>query len=596
MRLQKHIMFIVKYLMYLGILSLCVYDQVFCGFITSEIDKTVGTIEDQFIYTITISGKTKSKPQVPAVDGLVINFSGTSSNTMFINGNFSQEIKYTYIIIPEREGTFVLPSITLNIDGKQESSAPITIIVKDSVSSDTKKQNAVVFVDRSVSKSSVYVGEQILVVTKIYHKEPLVEAQVDYNPPTIVKRFNDKNEYKYSQIFNGQRYNVIELREVLIPLKVGDFSIPAFKVVVKLVDNTTSRRRPYSIFDEFFDTDKKLVTKRIISRALPIKVKPLPVQNKPKAFSGLVGNYVLKISLDKHQVIAGENINFTVQIDGEGDLQGFDNVVLKLNEDIKIYNDKPTIEQNIDITKGLVSSKVFKFALLPTKVGTYDLGDISLIFFSPEIGDYIELKEKIGNIDVTAGSNNITMAQGQQSVTNASHKKDVTILHDDILGIHRGKELLVNHVLTKRDILFFITIAGFMGLCFIIFYLFTIQVFKESLLNKSFKYQSYKKFKKFLNNIKTKEPSVELLDQIINAFKSYLGDKLNVYGPALTSKEFEQKIIEKTSNQDLATQVYNTLENLMEWSYKNINLDKQKFVEIISNLISLVKKIEGKVI
>ena len=76
---------------------------------------------------------------------------------------------------------------------------------------------------------------------------------------------------------------------------------------------------------------------------------------------------------------------------------------LKLPASVKVYADKPVLEEKPHLTKGIFSRKVFKFALVPTAKGEVNLGNYEESYFSPEEKTFKSLTTKLGTIKVAKG-------------------------------------------------------------------------------------------------------------------------------------------------------------------------------------------------
>ena len=99
------------------------------GSLTGELDKAVGTVEDQYVYTLTATGEVEGNPVFPEVDGLEIESAGTSTNVSWINGRKSSEVAYNWLITPTREGTFAIPALQLKVDSVLQQTLPLRLEV-----------------------------------------------------------------------------------------------------------------------------------------------------------------------------------------------------------------------------------------------------------------------------------------------------------------------------------------------------------------------------------------------------------------------------------------------------------------------------------
>ena len=104
-------------------------------------------------------------------------YTSSSSQTTIINGKFESknEFKSTFIIAPKKEGQLFIESIKVNYDGKDYQTERIAINVtkgQNNISQSSAKpssnSNSKLFARISCSKTSPYIGENILVKYKIY--------------------------------------------------------------------------------------------------------------------------------------------------------------------------------------------------------------------------------------------------------------------------------------------------------------------------------------------------------------------------------------------------------------------------------------------
>jgi len=89
----------------------------------------------------------------------------------------------------------------------------------------------------------------------------------------------------------------------------------------------------------------------------------------------------------------------------------------------KVYADRPLLKEKIEPGAGLVSTRTLKFAVVPTRAGVLDLGEIRLSSFNPFTEQYEELTASIGQVNVTspqADLGNSNDSEENKSTTNAT--------------------------------------------------------------------------------------------------------------------------------------------------------------------------------
>src|SRR5690606_23323967 len=146
-----------------------------------------------------------------------------------------------------------------------------------------------------------------------------------------------KDQKNYYKVIKGQRYRVIEMNEVLVPLKHGRLSINPVVLKVRIpAPDEPKRRRRRSLFDDpFFDNvfgGRRVVQRTVRSEALTVNVKPLP--KKPKTFSGLVGSFELNADLSKAELATSDTATLSIVISGQGVIESMADLELKLDPKI----------------------------------------------------------------------------------------------------------------------------------------------------------------------------------------------------------------------------------------------------------------------
>ena len=185
--------------------------------------------------------------------------------------------------------------------------------------------------------------------------------------------------------------------------------------------NQRSRRRG-GFFDDFFQSGR-VIEKRFRSNTNKLVIKALPTKGRTKDFSGLIGKFELVTEIDKSSVEVGDSITLSLSVKGIGQTTGMKDPKLELSDGVKVYADKPEDHDRVSAEEGLVGVKIFKWALVPSKSGEYDLGKIKLNYFNTELGKYETLVADIGKINVTGGMNPETATPSSSSSSKAITKR-----------------------------------------------------------------------------------------------------------------------------------------------------------------------------
>lgn len=544
------------------------------GTITSTLDRTEASLGEVLVMTVTIEGSGATELDVPQVDGLVIQQRGVSQSTSFINGHTRQELTINYLVQAQRSGKFTIPSMSLELDGKKESTLPLTITINsDSTSSNTPgpqpkgnqnpskslknaaAQNATgIMIERECDKTQPYVGEQVICAVRIYHRGNLAGGQKIQQNSNEYRRFATEGERQYQKVVNGQRYAVIELKEIFIPLKDGKVSLGPFELDARVV----AWNRRGNPLDKFFDrlgggmfnfdmafTEETQVTLK--SEPTVLEVKALPSAGRPANFSGLVGQYQVTAQKTTDRLAAMDTLTVTVNIEGIGLL---DTAASPFSDNLpgsKIYADKPEYKEQIDPNAGIRSAKTFKYAVVPSQPGTMQLPAVELNVFNPRLGQYVTLQADLGTLIVDpAKAEQKPLVLGQQAPT-GSNQQAVKALDQDLLGLHRDVDLTRSQTITNLEkwtlgplsLLSFI--APFSTLAFSSW-----RRKRSGDVDGVRRSRAFKDFRALMNSSQKALANGHPADSLSNAytaFKTYLGHKSGRQGAALTLRDMEAILV-----------------------------------------------------
>ena len=414
----------------LWVLLLLSANRVEAGTITAELDRNHVDIGEVAQLSITISGSLKDDINIPQVAGLAFQQMGTSTNVQIVNGSFSKETTYNFAVSADRAGSFQIPSIKASIDKEEMSTPPLTLTVgAGGGGGSAQNQNPngnqapgvapnagngggaeppYVFIERELSNHSPYEGEAITSTVRIFQRARVVSMVPERDSSPAWRIMSKDGQRTYDTVRDGVRWRVIEVTEVIIPLKSGAIAPPSFALQTTYIQPSKQRIRRGSIWDFLqggMDMGQE-VSKKIASDNKPIQVKPLPTEGRPSVVSDMVGDFKLSVDISKRSLSPSETSTVSVRIGGRGALDRMTEIKLPTLVGARIYPDKPQLKETVE-EGGLKSSKEYKFAIVPSQPGEHRLGVIELGVFQPATGKWYTLKEDLGVLTVsgTAGAN-----------------------------------------------------------------------------------------------------------------------------------------------------------------------------------------------
>ena len=554
---------------------------------------------------------------------------GFSSSTSIINGKMSQSVSNTFTILvqAEKEGTANVGAASCTVDGKTVTSKPFSVKVEKADPNSNHQQqsqsgwgwgqqqqrprqqqqqdpqpsqnidNNTLFARASISKNSLYQGEEAIIVYKIYTQVPLTQFQIDKLPRNKGFWSEDLSENmtqvkQYTETYNGRQYQVAEIRRgALYPQENGTLNIAPLKTdVVAIIQTKMQRQRTGTIFDFFIDdpfftpTRNQAVVKSLTSNSISVKVKPLP--DAPAGFAGGVGHFDIKAKTDLDQLHAGDAFTYSVTVSGRGNLSLLEAPTIEFPQGMEVY--EPRVIDNINKgDNGLSGSRTFEWIVTPQTQGEYDMPDFDYVYFDPVSGQYITKKCNKIHIKV------------DKPLHNSSAKSDVKILNSDIHHISKQTKLdnINNH---KAPVLFWIlTILPALAAALIVIFARRQQdiVSDEASMRLQ---RATKLARKRLRNAErhlNDGDDERFYEEIYKALWGGIADKFNIQQSLLSSDTIRQHLSDKHVDETLQQDILATLADVdfARFAPGDSSTKKQNIYNKAMNTITQIAAIKTKV-
>jgi len=348
-------------------------------------------VGETFQLKVTITNDTKINnlpwPRVKGLEPFKVNKNTTTSSsthTTVINGKISQSQTYVtefiYILTPKKMGDFVIGPIFYSYKkfNKTLGSAKVTVV---------KTESGLDLVP-SLSKSSVYVGEQVRYKLRIIPKTSVQNIRPPDFSKVIGKSFymvQFEKDIKLKVVsIKGVQTKVFDIQFAMFPLIKDKGKFPTYTIEYEEVVRNRSRRR--SVFDNFFGGGGRILQKTANTHPLSIKVKTLP-PGAPKNFTGAVGKYWVKANINTNQLASGDALTLTITISGNGQPKTITKPILPELPQFEIFQPEVTRTTKI-LNNYLTSTTIFKYALVPAKKGTFKIPPIKFDYFEPKSKTY----------------------------------------------------------------------------------------------------------------------------------------------------------------------------------------------------------------
>jgi hypothetical protein len=171
-----------------------------------------------------------------------------------MNGKVSSKTMWRFTLIPQREGEWVIPSISVETSDGSLSSKPISIRVVKGTTADSANptEESRVSVTSDVSNAKPYKNEPIIYTVRLISTNEMTNIKAQkFNIDDAMIETNGEPKI-FSKIVNGMNTHMIEFSFLITPLKAGLMKIPPLIIHgVSPVKRTTNSR---SFFDDDFDS------------------------------------------------------------------------------------------------------------------------------------------------------------------------------------------------------------------------------------------------------------------------------------------------------------------------------------------------------
>ena len=426
-------------------------------------------------------------PTFTGLDLLAGPTSSRRSSTQIINGKRtdSYEVSYTLIMRATTTGVAKISSASAVLKGKTYTTKGVDIdVVETNISnSSTQTQQGVasggqnqsgnatqasrssrgdissedIFLRLSFSKTKVVKGEPIVATLKLYTRVPVAGFE-DVRFPVFNGFWNQELETPSNinfvrENYNGQLYESAVLRKyMLLPQQTGEITVDPAEMVCLIQIRTSGGGR--SMFDDFFDT-YQTVKKRLSTKAAKINVQSLP-GGAPASFGGGVGDFTMRVSLNRDSVKAHEAGALTVEIIGSGNLNLIETPKVELPADFEKYDVK-TSNHYANGANGMSGKKVFEYPFIPRSEGVFEIPAVEYSYYNVESGKYVTLKSEPVSFKVLPGEK-VSSTAG--TMITGINKQNVVNLGSDIRYIATSSPKLVKKgVFFIGSIWFFVAIA-----------------------------------------------------------------------------------------------------------------------------------------
>jgi len=363
-------------------LLFCIPFFLFSGEFTATVNQNKVYLGETFTLDLTLKGvSAKDFPNTKLLkQAFFIQSQQQASNTTIVNGTATTSTHWKISLIPQEEGRWEIPSISVVTSEGTLSTEPIRIEVLKGTISEVSPITGVEFT-ATVSQDKPYKNQPILYTLKLESNQSLANLQLEkIQIDDVIIEANGEPKI-YDRVRGGVRFDIVEFSYFITPLKSGSLKIPSFAIQGSI----PNKKRGYgsNSLDPFlmmqgFDRLEPFLLR---SQEITLDVQPAIVGLSP--WIPATSLKIEEIFNESEAIQVGAPFSRSFKITGEGiradqlpslkDLQVKDNL-------FKIYADNPELSDEVRHGK-IQSFRKEQYTLIPTQSGSLVLPEISITWW-----------------------------------------------------------------------------------------------------------------------------------------------------------------------------------------------------------------------
>ena len=366
--------------------------------VNASVSETTVYTGERISLSVEVSGdfNNVSRPTLPRLQGfrLLSNNPSTSRNYSFVNGRSSSSYTYSYYLIAQNKGSYVIPSVSVEIDGKEYTTDPITVRIVDrntSATNPSAQSRPGIFLMMEVSDKTPVTGQQLIADVVLYFKEGLEVSSYQPIPGWKAEGFwkeeleNSHRPRAETVILDGVRYRKARLIQLaLFPTKTGELTISPYEIVVS-VRSAATRDDPFSSFFGGFGSNQRQA--ELKTDPLNVEVRPLPDLPDGR-YTGAVGSFNISREVNTREALVGETIEIKTTVKGTGNIPLIGKPAYDLPDGLEVYAPQEASSLNRH-NEQISGSKTFTDIIIPRSPGTFVIPEEKMAYFNPDQNRYV---------------------------------------------------------------------------------------------------------------------------------------------------------------------------------------------------------------
>ncbi len=265
------------------------------------------------------------------------------SSLQIINGKTTQSRTitsvYQFLLNPLQDGTLTIPAFSVECNGKQMQTTPVTVNVLAKGTSPEDALLGAVSLKQEVSPAHLLPGGKT--VYSISLRSPIAlkttgsfqfvysgdyQLTNDFTVETIPNPQTGNDYWEKTETVDGIPCYTITFKRKLTPKRQGSIHIPPLCTDFTYASSApqanggrASRRGGFfeDIFENPFFTRQSYLTEPLYADEITLDIQDFPEEGKPHDFSGLLGPLQADLSLEMTDCFVGDPIPLTLTLTGE---------------------------------------------------------------------------------------------------------------------------------------------------------------------------------------------------------------------------------------------------------------------------------------
>ena len=573
-----------------------------------------------FSYVLLVDGSDiVDQPKVPVIKDFAVKI--IDSKSLLQNGKRGFEVRY--LLVPEAYGEFTIPPFSISVKGKVFTTSEYKITVKKPTSNPGLKLGI------ELSKEKCYVGEPVKMIFTWYSIFPFdgfrgVKIDIPVFHDSNFKMLSGKDAIDanargaiglpvanrriialHGKVdLDGQPGEFLRFSRLLIPSKTGTFTLKPATLLTSFLptaqhDSKTKRRHAYrphypSYFNNnFFDDIGNKPYQRFFvqSNSPTLEVLPLPTEDMPEDFFGIVGKCDVETSVEPTKLHVGDPMTLKIRIKNYAhpSTLHFPNLsyLKSFSSNFLIPSKQPAgVLEGVDM--------VFERTICPLRVDVSEVPQIRVPYFDPTTGKYVVSTAPSIKIQVLPAEVATTFdaeLSGNDTLVNKIDTNSEGIRHN---VIDQDEAFTNNFIILK---LFFMVLVILPPMIFLIIMLITANYrmqmkYPARARSRLAARRFYRNMKKInIDDSADKKKFEETVNQIDNVFRKYFSDKFDIQPHAHTSVDLDAILKKKHLPAETIKEIKRIYDECAVNRYTDKNLDRV-LSDLKSSALKCVKSVE----